>query len=539
MEAGGNAPRSDALGAGGGVAVPGQASTGVGLPSDWQADALRRLGWLGGAGTTIGALGVVMSFFRQPNLGVRAGTERPLWPLFAGLAISAAMLAATRVAKEAQRARVLDLGLAYLVALSLLANVYRHALPYADSDVVRGVSPTVPAMLVLAIFVPPTPARMAIAATLAALTDPLGLAIAIAAGAPMPPWNLWLWLMSPTLLTIPLAVAAAALVSQLGRTVRRLREMGSYRLVEKLGAGGMGEVWRGEHRSLRRPAAIKLVKPEMLGGTDEASRARVQARFAREAQTTASLTSPHVVEVYDFGVAQDGSLYYVMELVDGLDLETLLRASGALPPERVAFLVRQLLLALRDAHDRGLVHRDVKPANILVGARGGLDDFVKLVDFGLVRPVTTPDSDEAQLTQAGAITGTPGYLAPEAAAGKEIDARADLYAVGCVAYRALAGREVFLSTNVYGLVLQHATSEPEPIASVAPQPVPEALAAIVHRALAKDVAARWSSAAEMIDALDATGLAAEWTPARAREAAEALGDPRRVSAGVAATELGA
>lgn len=311
--------------------------------------------------------------------------------------------------------------------------------------------------------------------------------------------------------------------------------MGNYQLVDRLGAGGMGEVWRAEHRSLKRPAAVKLVRPELLGATDEKSKHDVHARFAREAQATASLTSPHVVEVYDFGVADDGSVYYVMELLEGLDLETLIRASGALPPERAAFLLRQLLLALRDAHDNGLVHRDVKPANMLVATRGGMHDFVKLLDFGLVRPVDAAKSDDAPLTLAGAIAGTPGYLAPEAAEGREVDARADLYAVGCIAYRLLAGRDVFESTNAFGLIVQHATSTPEPLETVAKQPIPEAFARWVHRALEKPLDARWQRAAEMIDALDAMGLASSWSNQKAEQAWSELGDPSRAAEGVAPT----
>ena len=180
-------------------------------------------------------------------------------------------------------------------------------------------------------------------------------------------------------------VVPARVLQRLGRRLREAQELGSYHLVERLGHGGMGEVWRAEHRLLARDAAIKLVRPEVLGARNETKRALMLRRFEREAQATAALSSPHTIQVFDFGVTQEGTFYYVMELLAGRDLETLVREFGPLPAERVIYLLRQVCHSLADAHARGLVHRDIKPANIYVCRMGLEYDFVKVLDFGLVK----------------------------------------------------------------------------------------------------------------------------------------------------------
>ncbi len=502
------------------------------LPAESERAAVRRLGFVAAASTAIGLVGVPMSLLRQANLGVRAGTERPLAVLPIGIALSVALLLATRSSRLSPK-RVLDLGLVYLVAMCGLASVFIHALPYAASDVVRGVSPIVPAVVFFAIVVSVQPRKMAIAAAASVLADVGGLLFAIWRGAPVPPWNLWLWLFTPDLVAVPIALASSRMLFTIGEKLRELRELGSYRLVERLGAGGMGEVWRAEHRTLRRPAAVKLVKPEMLGGTDPESRARVLARFELEARATASLTSPHTIEVYDYGVASDGSLYYVMELVRGLDLESLARAQGELPPARVVHFLRQLCLSLRDAHAAGLVHRDVKPANVIACSRGGERDFVKLLDFGLVaRTDRSVLEGEGPLTLPGGLAGTPGYIAPEVMGGDEVDGRADLYAVGCVAYKLLTGRLVFERQNHYGLILAHMQDAPEPVRAHAPG-TPAELDAIVLRLLAKPPDDRFRDADAVIVALDALGL--RWTEDDAKRAWESLGRVERAEEAFAPT----
>ncbi len=195
------------------------------------------------------------------------------------------------------------------------------------------------------------------------------------------------WIVFPYVLTTIMAYVGARVVYTLGKAVTEARELGSYRLVERLGQGGMGEVWRAQHRLLARPAAIKLIRGVGvgdIGASDEAVR-----RFEREAQVTAGLSSPHTVQLFDFGVADDGSFYYVMELLDGLDLETLVRRHGPLPAERAIYLLRQVCHSLAEADSYGLVHRDIKPANLFVCRYGGEYDFVKVLDFGIAKGATT------------------------------------------------------------------------------------------------------------------------------------------------------
>jgi serine/threonine-protein kinase len=380
----------------------------------------------------------------------------------------------------------------------------------------RGVSPLTLAILFFAIVVPMPPRRMAVAATVATLTDPLALGMTFAFGNPVVPTSFWLWLFLPNAIVVGLAVAAARVVYGLGQTVHQVRKMGRYRLVEKLGEGGMGEVWRAEHAKLARPAAVKLIRPNVVGGTNTGGSNDNKAvqRFKREAHATAMLSSPHTVELYDFGVNDDGAFYYVMELLDGMDLETLLDHTKALDPERVVHLLLGLCHSLRDAHQSGVVHRDIKPANIYVCKKGGDVDFVKLLDFGLARRVAT-DKTESRLTFAGDVIGTPQYIAPESLSGEEVDGRADLYALGCVAYRMLAGRDVFTVSGIMPLLFAHVEKKPTPLGEIRPD-IPPELTRIVMRCLAKSPAERPPSSAALMQELQETGLAERWTPKRAR-----------------------
>jgi serine/threonine-protein kinase len=284
--------------------------------------------------------------------------------------------------------------------------------------------------------------------------------------------------------------------------------------VALLGSGGMGEVWRASHRMLARPAAIKLIHPKVLGE----DRATAAARFAREAQAIASLESPNTVALYDFGATPDGTLYYAMELLDGVDLEDLVRQHGPLPAERVAYLLRQACASLAEAHGRRIIHRDVKPANIYVCRRAREHDVVKLLDFGLVKRLA-PELGlaDVRLTHGDGIAGTPGYLAPEIVMGDVDDERADLYALGCVAFWLLTGRLVFETLTTAALLVAHAREAPRPPSALAPFAVPEALDRLVLDCLAKDPARRPQSAEAIADRLASLPFVRPWTPAAAAE----------------------
>ncbi|HEU4955624.1 MAG TPA: serine/threonine-protein kinase, partial [Gemmatimonadales bacterium] len=284
-----------------------------------------------------------------------------------------------------------------------------------------------------------------------------------------------------TVLWSVLGTTLATIVSQvlygLRRQVAEATELGQYLLEEKIGGGGMGEVWRARHRLLIRPAAIKLIRQRAMGAMSGDPELQVR-RFEREARATAALTSPHTVQLYDFGVAEDGRLYYVMELLDGLDLETLVRQHGPLPAERVVHLLRQVCAALQDAHGNGLVHRDIKPANVVVSRAGTTFDFVKVLDFGLVRLDSARDAgkDAINLSAEGSWSGTPGYMAPEVVlGGADTDHRVDLYALGCVAYWLLTGMLVFEAENAMQMMLQHVQAQPKRPSERVDRPVPAAL----------------------------------------------------------------
>ena len=262
--------------------------------------------------------------------------------------------------------------------------------------------------------------------------------------------------------------------------------MGSYRLTELLGRGGMGEVWRAEHRLLARTAAIKLVRPEVLGASNEADVKLALRRFEREARATAALNSPHTIRLYDFGTTNDGAFYYVMELLSGRDLESMVREFGPLPAERVVYLLRQVCHSLADAHARGLVHRDIKPANIYV-CRMGLDyDFIKVLDFGLVK-FRGSTADQTLVTGDHPTTGTPAYMAPEVILGAaDVDRRADVYALGCVAYYLLTGQLVFEADTPMKMLMHHVQTKPEPPSARTELPIPRDLEELVMACLEKD-----------------------------------------------------
>jgi len=317
----------------------------------------------------------------------------------------------------------------------------------------------------------------------------------------------------PYLLVATCAYIAALVVYRLGQEVSDARELGSYRLEDRLGVGGMGEVWRASHRMLARPAAVKLVRADSLGW-DEGT---AVARFEREAQVTAALQSPHTVELYDYGVSDDGTIYYVMELLEGVDLDQLVKKHGALPAERVVHILHQLCCSLEEAHRMGLIHRDVKPANIFLCKRAFQYDFVKVLDFGLVRKKSAVDTPEPadNLSKVGVVIGTPDYIAPEVIHGEQADARSDIYTVGCVAYWLLTGRKVFDSPTVAALLVAQASQEPVPPSRRTDAEVPVELERLVLDCLVKDPDKRVQSAEEFVERLTKVELARPWSQERA------------------------
>ena len=319
----------------------------------------------------------------------------------------------------------------------------------------------------------------------------------------------------PTALTLFVSVGIAvfgsfkmtALHAEAVTAQRQARALGQYRLVRKLGAGAMGEVYLAEHALLRRPCAVKLIRTAHIGDEKRA------ARFEREVQATAALTHPNAVQVYDYGRAEDGTFYYAMEYLPGLNLDRLVERHGPLPPGRAIHLLRQVCGALREAHSAGLIHRDVKPGNAIVCERGGRPDVVKLLDFGLVRAI---EPDSQKLTQDGAIAGTPAYMSPEQVEGAELDGRSDLYSLGAVAYYLLTGRPPFLKGTALQLLYAHVRESVRPPSAVRAG-VPADLEAVVLRCLEKDQGRRFPDCQALDDALAACQRTYPWSEADAAD----------------------
>lgn len=294
---------------------------------------------------------------------------------------------------------------------------------------------------------------------------------------------------------------------RLRREAFNAQRLGSYTLREKIGSGGMGTVYRAEHALLKRPAAIKLVREDKAGDGD------ALARFEQEVQSAACLTHPNTIEIYDYGHAEDGTFYYVMEFLPGLSLQELVEKYGPLPPERAVHILRQVAFALREAHLKGMVHRDVKPSNIFVTERGGVHDVAKLLDFGLVKTAPKAGSN-LNLTMEHALVGSPLYAAPETSTTQNYDARSDVYSLGGTLFYCLVGRPVFQGDHALKVLLAHANETPPSVLDFDPT-LPEAIAEIVDRCLRKDPSERFDSIDELVEAFDALGLPERWDEMRA------------------------
>jgi serine/threonine-protein kinase len=300
------------------------------------------------------------------------------------------------------------------------------------------------------------------------------------------------------------ATLSSRVIYGLQTIAREARQLGQYALEEKIGEGGMGEVYRARHAMLRRPTAVKL-----LSGDGSESQLR---RFEKEVQLTARLTHPNTISIYDYGRTPEGVFYYAMELLDGLNLQELVEKDGPLPAGRVIHLLTQVCGALKEAHGIALIHRDIKPANIHLCRRGDIPDFVKVLDFGLVREVK--NASDVTRSNVDAVVGTPLFMAPEAILTPDkIDARADIYGLGCVAYYLVAGAPPFTGESAVEVLAHHLHSAPTPPSQG--RSVPDDLERVILSCLAKDPADRPQSAEALLRSLERCRDAATWTEADA------------------------
>ncbi len=309
------------------------------------------------------------------------------------------------------------------------------------------------------------------------------------------------------LISSALAIFSAYVLNGLRHDLHQARRLGQYQLGEKLGEGGMGEVYLAEHELLKRPCALKMIKPGV--NTNPIA----LARFEREVQSAAMLSHPNTIEIFDYGHTHDGTFYYVMEYLPGLTVSDLVRQAGPMPPGRVIYIMKQVCGALAEAHRYGLVHRDLKPANILVAILGGKCDFAKVLDFGLVKLTATPDAP--QLTADYTVSGTPQYMSPEqATATAGVDGRADIYSLGAILYFMLTGRPPFEGTNPTELLIAHARDPVVPPSHHRPE-IPADLEAVVLRCLAKQPGDRYPDARALAAALAACASAGDWSDEKA------------------------
>ncbi|MFN7980969.1 MAG: serine/threonine-protein kinase [Vicinamibacterales bacterium] len=483
------------------------------LPATLLGDQVRRLAICALVGAGLWSFGLVMdSTLRPLALGTLRST-RPLILEAVSIAVSAAMWLYVRFAPHQPQTKV-NVALLYYVLNAGGVACLNSWTPAPLAAMSSLLSWNAVVILVAGMIIPASPGRIFAASLIAASTDPLARWLTAPAAATAVPAVRMLVMYLPNYACAAVAMLPSQVLQRLGQTLKQAQDMGSYHLEELLGKGGMGEVWRASHRLFARTAAVKLIRPELMGVSTVQDSDALIRRFHREAEATAVLESPHTIRLFDFGVTEDRTFYYVMELLTGCDLESLVRRAGPVPAERVIFLLRQVCHSLAEAHAQGLVHRDITPRNIYV-CRMGLDyDFVKVLDFGLVAR-----SKAVHQTIAGhdrSTTGTPAFMAPEVILEEAVDARADIYALGCVAYYLLTGELVFDGDTPMKMFMQHVQAEPIPPSLRSELPIPTALETLVLACLAKAPGARPQSIAELAQQLDAIVLKDRWSNDAAR-----------------------
>ncbi len=384
-------------------------------------------------------------------------------------------------------ALLVEVAIAWILATELIDWEGRAA---AGRLAIVGTPRTGVWILFFAAFIPLRPRHHLLGASLSAAAVPGVLVLSPllrnggTCGTSSPGAAILLQMLIPTALSVAFGYLASRVSFRLAAELTVAQRMGSYQLQRRLGEGGMGEVWFAKHELLSRPAAIKFVLPAALAARSVAGAQLVLERFEREVQATAALRSPHTIQVYDYGSTDEGVLYYVMEFLDGVDLQELVLRFGPLSVGRVVHILEQACHSLGEAHAAGLIHRDVKPANLFLCRYGREVDFVKVLDFGLVKDVGMKEEH----TMDGVFMGTPGYAPPEFIRGQtqRIGPRSDVYALACVAYWMLTGRRLFEDGTGTSALLAHLTEIPKPVSLCGATGVPAALDDLLLRCLAKD-----------------------------------------------------
>lgn len=473
-------------------------------------NAAARLGWIAFLCAAISALSFVLQRWLQPEYAELL--KNPVFSLtWLGVVLVSLAFGFAQRFRLLAPVTILNLGLGFEVLVAFALSFTETAMQLPADSPVLGVAKVALWIMVIGLLIPNKPGRKLATALISASTWPLAYFLNVywQGFEPLPANRLVAWMYLPYVVAIA-AYALAKHMYMMEIAVERARELGSYDLVSLIGKGGMGEVWRARHRMLARDAAIKVIRPDLVVEQSGRQAEITRRRFGREAEAIASLQCPHTVYLFDFGSAQDGSFYYVMELLDGVSLEVLVDKFGPQPAPRVIHILRQACESLEEAHRMGLIHRDVKPSNIFT-CRVGLEyDFVKVLDFGLVKNLSPRET--MHLTVDGTSAGTPAYMAPETAMGEtDIDGRVDIYGLGCVAYYLLTGSPVFEEKTPTATALAHVQKEPVPPSQRSEVPIPADLERLVLRCLAKKPEDRPHSAQELGRLLAACADAPVWT----------------------------
>ena len=424
--------------------------------------------------------------------------------------LGAAGLIALQHYRVVPPATIITAGMLFELIVAFSISTIETSLPFDPNASVRGGSTLSIWIIIVGFLVPNRPLATLTVALLAATTWPVAYFINVSRLdlVPLPTNRLLAWVFLPYLSAL-WAYFIARRTYGMEIAAQKAQDLGSYHLESLIGSGGMGEVWRARHKMLAREAAIKIIRPELMQGASARQADVAMRRFEREARVTADLQSPHTVYLYDFGTSRDGHFYFVMELLDGVSLQKLVQVFGPQPGSRVIHILRQVCLSLEEAHARGMVHRDLKPSNIMACKVALQHDFVKVLDFGLVKP--TQAEEFTHLTVEGVSAGTPGYIAPEIAMGEErIDGRADLYTLGCVAYYLLTGTLVFNETSPTAMAVAHVQKAPIPPSERTELPISPDLEQVVLACLSKKPGDRPAGARALIRLLDACVDAKQW-----------------------------
>ena len=486
------------------------------LPADLLEQALRRLGIMAFVGGTYFLVAIVTSILLQFTRYRIELVGVTIFIRAVGVLAGYSMFFVVRYTRLNRQLKC-DLGLVFeVIGAAVLGST--EMITLKELDVPIGIVSMVSIWILLfRLVIPANPTKAFLAAFLSAATIPLSVYLVEQAGHPELHRFVRQGLYKTAFIFAFIAWLASRSIYQMGRAVSEARSMGAYRLEELLGKGGMGEVWLARHALLKRPAAVKLIRAERLGDSSTTGHNATLQRFEREALATAKLNSMHTVKLYDFGSTEDRTFYYVMEYLEGMDLETLVDRFGPLEQARVIFMLKQVCHSLMDAHDNGMIHRDIKPANIFNCQMGPDYDFVKVLDFGLVKPLDQDTPDEAKLTMDGTLQGTPAFMAPEMALGENaLTPRVDVYQVGCLGYWMLTGQLVFDGDTLMSVLSQHLQREPVPVSQRTEMPIAEELEGIIMDCLKKEPEQRPTDARELFVRLEAIPSKTSWTNDSAR-----------------------